>query len=677
MFINLAKNTTKNDNLLPSCGRKSHLQSGCIRFGLPLRPIQTIQAMRKYSAEIFSLLGLLSGIVLQSVGTGWFRLPAVAFGWYLCALLPVGLPVGKEAAACLRKGSIFNEYALMSLAVLGAFCIGEYPEGVAVMLFYSIGERFSDAATDKARSHIRSLLDIRPDRASVLREGRSVTVTPDTVQPGETIEVKPGERVPLDGTLLAESALFDTSALTGESLPRLYRRTESVPAGVIATDKAIRLRVTKPYAESTLSRMLRLVQDAAERKAPAERFMRRFARIYTPAVTAAALLIVLLPFLYSFAATDFTFRFGDWFYRALVFLVISCPCALVVSIPLGYFGGIGAAARQGILFKGGNFLDAITRINVVVFDKTGTLTQGRFRVQQTLPHEASEEELWRWIASLERQSSHPVAQAIVGEAERRHCPFMQAEEAADLPGFGLSGTIEGRKVLVGSPRLFAARSIPCPAGIEEMPETTVLCAVEGQYKGCLLLADMPKEDAKQTIDGLKVLNIDNIQMLSGDKQAIVANLAGQLGIGKAHGDLLPEEKARYVEQLKREKGNRVAFVGDGLNDAPVLALSDVGIAMGGLGSDMAIETADVVIQDDRPSRLLAAIRIGKQTRRIVGQNILLAFGVKAAVLLLGAGGIATLWEAVFADVGVALLAVCNALRLPYRNNGFSINKTKD
>lgn len=619
--------------------------------------------MKKYSSEFISMILLFSGIALQAGNISWFQGAPVPFLWYLCAFLPVGLPVLKEAVESLREKEIFNEYTLMSLATFGAFYIGEYPEGVAVMLFYAIGERFQDAAVGKARSHIRALLDVRPDKASVLRKGEYIVVAPDTVLPGEEIEVKSGERVPLDGELLTNFATFNTAALTGESMPRTYHHSEQIPAGVIVTDKVIHLRVTKPYAESTLSRMLELVQSAAERKAPAELFIRKFARIYTPVVTALAVLIVLLPLLYSLVAPDFTFIFNDWLYRALVFLVISCPCALVVSIPLGYFGGIGAASRRGILFKGGNYLDAITKINTVVFDKTGTLTEGVFRVQQTHPYETTEKELWEWIASLEKQSNHPIAKAIAEEAEARHYTFKKVEEATDVTGMGLSGSIDGREILVGNTRLFTSHSISYPAELQEIPEMIVLCAVDGKYKGYLLLADTPKEDAKETIAGLKNLNINNIQILSGDKQAIVANLAKQLGIEKAYGNLLPEGKVKHLEELKQQATNRIAFVGDGLNDAPVLAMSDVGIAMGGLGSDAAIETADVVIQDDRPSKLITAIRLGKYTQRIVWQNISMAFGVKLIVLLLGAGGIATLWEAVFADVGVALLAIFNAMRI--------------
>ncbi len=623
--------------------------------------------MKKYGLEICSIILLFTGISLQASSAAWFT-PTVMFIWYACALLPVAIPVWKEAWETMRKGDIFNEFTLMSIASIGAFCIEEYPEGVAVMLFYSIGERFQDAAVGKARSQIQALLDIRPDKASLLQDGEYVTVHPETVLPGNEIGVKAGERVPLDGTLLTEYAIFQTAALTGESMPRIYRQGESVPSGIIVTDRTIHIKVTKPYAESTLSRMLEMVQNAAERKAPAELFIRKFARIYTPTVTTLAALIVVLPFLYSCLVPNFQFVFSDWFYRALVFLVISCPCALVISIPLSYFGGIGAASRKGILFKGGNYLDAITRLHTVIFDKTGTLTEGTFRVQQVCPNEATEQELWEWVATLEKQSNHPIAKAIVEEAEQKGYKAFHTNNVSDIAGMGLEGTFGEQHLLIGNTRLMASRSITYPKTLEEIPDTIVLCAVDGEYKGYLLLADSAKEDAKATVKGLKSLNINNIQILSGDKQPIVRNLAKQLGIENAYGNLLPEGKVHHVEEQIRLGNRPIAFVGDGLNDAPVLAISDVGIAMGGLGSDAAIETADVVIQNDRPSQLLTAIRIGKATRHIVWQNIFLALGVKGIVLLMGALGIASLWAAVFADVGVALLAILNAMRIQ-RFNG--------
>lgn len=564
----------------------------------------------------------------------------------------------------IKIESIFNEFTLMGIAVLGAFYLGEYWEGIAVILFYLTGEWFQHKAVHKARSNIKALLDVRPETATLVSGNEYKVVAPDRVQTGDIIEVKTGERVPLDGILLEDSASFNTAALTGESMPRTISRHEEVLAGMIADNKVIRIKVNKPYDQSALARILALVQDAAERKAPAELFIRRFARIYTPVVTGLAVLIVLLPYLYSTIQPEFTFIFDDWFYRALVFLVISCPCALVVSIPLGYFGGIGAASHQGILFKGGNYLDAITKINTVVFDKTGTLTKGVFEVQGvSTTGRTSDKALVHLIASAEYFSNHPIAKAIARYAEEQKIALDTSLKITELAGYGLRTVVDGKEVYIGNTRLLSKHNIPFPAEIRNLPETTVLCAMPGKYLGYIALADSPKPDAAQAINELKNLNIDNIQILSGDKQAIVSKLAEKIGVAQAFGDLSPEGKAAHLERLKANPGNRIAFVGDGINDTPVLALSDVGIAMGGLGSDAAIETADVVIQTDQPSKVATAIKIGKLTHRIVWQNISMAFGVKLLVLLLGAGGVATMWEAIFADVGVALLAIFNAIRI--------------
>lgn len=564
----------------------------------------------------------------------------------------------------IKLESVFNEFTLMGIAVLGAFYLGEYWEGIAVILFYLIGEWFQHKAVHKARSNIKALLDVRPETATVVYNNEYKVTAPDKVQPGDIIEVRTGERVPLDGILLEDSASFNTAALTGESVPRTIRKGEEVLAGMIATEKVIRIKVNRTYDQSALARILALVQDAAERKAPAELFIRRFARIYTPVVTALAVLMVILPYLYSLLQPEFTFVFDDWFYRALVFLVISCPCALVVSIPLGYFGGIGAASHRGILFKGGNYLDAITQINTVVFDKTGTLTQGVFGVQTISAAEGvSPKELLQLIASIENFSNHPIAKAVVRYAEEQLIPLDSSLKITEIAGYGLKTVFNGKEVYVGNARLLSKYEVPYPREINDIAETTVLCAMEGKYMGYISLADSPKPDAAQAIRELKDLNIDNIQILSGDKQTIVSKLAEKIGVTRAFGDLLPEGKVAHLKQLKAKPENRVAFVGDGINDTPVLALSDVGIAMGGLGSDAAIETADVVIQTDQPSKVAEAIKIGKLTHRIVWQNISMAFGVKLLVLLLGAGGMATMWEAIFADVGVALLAIFNAIRI--------------
>ena len=552
----------------------------------------------------------------------------------------------------------------MFVATLGAFYIGEYPEGVAVMLFYSVGELFQEKAVDKAKRNIGALLDVRPEEAAVVRDGRVIIENPQNVKVGETIEIKTGGRVPLDGMMLNEVAAFNTAALTGESVPRSIRMGEEVLAGMIVTDKVIRIKVIRPFDKSALARILELVQNASERKAPAELFIRKFARVYTPIVIGLAVLIVLLPFIYSLITPQFFFTFNDWLYRALVFLVISCPCALVVSIPLGYFGGIGAASRLGILFKGGNYLDAVTKINTVVFDKTGTLTKGTFEVQScNCESGVSEEELIRMIASVESSSTHPIAKAVVNYAGRRDIELSSVTDSKEYAGLGLEAAVNGIQVLAGNGRLLSKFQIEYPPELLSITDTIVVCAIGNKYAGYLLLSDSLKEDAKIAIQNLKALGIQNIQILSGDKQSIVSNFAEKLGISEAYGDLLPDGKVKHLEELRQHAGNQVAFVGDGMNDAPVLALSNVGIAMGGLGSDAAIETADVVIQTDQPSKVAEAIKVGKLTRRIVWQNISLAFGVKLLVLILGAGGLATLWEAVFADVGVALIAIMNAVRI--------------
>ena len=619
---------------------------------------------QEYWKAGLSFILLISGIIMNALGFSFFHKEYVALIWYIVAYLPVGLPVMKEAWENMKEKDYFSEFTLMVVATIGAFYIGEYPEGVAVMLFYTIGELFQDKAVDKAKRNIGALLDVRPEKALVLRDNSLITESPKNVKVGEIIEIKSGERVPLDGVMLNEVAAFNTAALTGESVPRNIRKGEEVLAGMIVTDKVIRIRVTRPFDKSALARILELVQNASERKAPAELFIRKFARIYTPIVIGLAILIVILPFVYSFIDTQFAFVFNDWLYRALVFLVISCPCALVVSIPLGYFGGIGAASRLGILFKGGNYLDAITKINTVVFDKTGTLTKGTFEVQECKSASGiSEKELIKLVASVESDSTHPIAKAIVNHAKLQNVELLPVTDTKEFAGFGLEAMIDGTPVLVGNCRLLSKFNIEYPAELLQVTDTIVVCAIGTDYAGYLLLADTLKEDAKKAIDDLKALHIKNIQILSGDKQSIVTNFAEKLGITDAYGDLLPEGKVRHLEELRQDRTNQIAFVGDGMNDAPVLALSHVGIAMGGLGSDAAIETADVVIQTDQPSKVAEAIKVGKLTRRIIWQNVSLAFGVKLLVLILGAGGIATLWEAVFADVGVALLAIMNAVRI--------------
>ena len=611
-----------------------------------------------------SFILLISGIIMNALELPFFREGYFSLIWYVVAYLPVGLPVMKEAWESMKDKDYFSEFTLMFVATLGAFYIGEYPEGVAVMLFYSVGELFQEKAVDKAKRNIGALLDVRPEEAAVVRDERVVIENPQSVKVGETIEIKTGGRVPLDGMMLNEVAAFNTAALTGESVPRSIRMGEEVLAGMIVTDKVIRIKVIRPFDKSALARILELVQNASERKAPAELFIRKFARVYTPIVIGLAVLIVLLPFIYSLITPQFLFTFNDWLYRALVFLVISCPCALVVSIPLGYFGGIGAASRLGILFKGGNYLDAVTKINTVVFDKTGTHTKGTFEVHFfNCESGVYEEELIRMIASVESSSTHPIAKAVVNYAGQRDIELSSVTDSKEYAGLGLEAAVNGIQVLAGNGRLLSKFQIEYPPELLSITDTIVVCAIGNKYAGYLLLSDSLKEDAKIAIQNLKALGIQNIQILSGDKQSIVSNFAEKLGISEAYGDLLPDGKVKHLEELRQHTENQVAFVGDGMNDAPVLALSNVGIAMGGLGSDAAIETADVVIQTDQPSKVAEAIKVGKLTRRIVWQNISLAFGVKLLVLILGAGGLATLWEAVFADVGVALIAIMNAVRI--------------
>ena len=610
-----------------------------------------------------SFVLLVIGLIGKYSGISWFAESWIEAIWFLVAFLPVGLPVMREAwEAALRK-DFFSEFSLMAIASIGAFCIGEYPEAVAVMLFYTVGERLQLLAVNKASKNISDLLDVRPERTDVWRTGTYMNVSPKDVKVGERIEVKPGGRVPLDGVLLEAEAQFDTSALTGESMPRSIREGEEVLAGMIVQGQAVRIQVNRPYEQSALARILALVKDASERKAPAELFIRRFARIYTPIVILLSFLIVSVPALVGMVTPSFLYVFSDCLYRGLVFLVISCPCALVISVPLGYFGGIGAASRAGILFKGGNYLDAITRVNTVAFDKTGTLTTGRFEVTMVESTGIPASDLLSVLLSVERKSTHPVAQAVVRYAEKQDSVPMEITDMRELAGHGVEAIVNGRQVLVGNIRLLAERDIPVPKELSDSVSTVVVSTIDGKYAGHLLLSDTLKKDAVDAIRRLKDLDVKDIRLLSGDKQEIVNQFAERLGVDKAYGNLLPEDKAAYIERLTAETDKSVAFVGDGMNDAPVLALSDVGIAMGGLGSDAAIESADVVIQTDQPSKVAEAISIGRATRNIVRQNIVGSIGVKVIVLVAGAFGFATLWEAVFADVGVSLLAVLNSIRI--------------
>ncbi|MBL7841914.1 MAG: cadmium-translocating P-type ATPase [Cyclobacteriaceae bacterium] len=572
------------------------------------------------------------------------------------AYLLAGGSVVRMAFRKLKRGDVFNEFVLMSVATLGAFYIGEYTEGVAVMLFYSIGEWFQDSAVQRAKASIKALLDIRPDEVTVLRNGSSQVVKPGEVELEETIQIKPGEKVALDGELLSESASFNTAALTGESKPDTKYKGEQVLAGMINLNTVSEVKVKAKFTDSKLSKILEMVQSATARKSQTQLFISKFAKIYTPIVFFLAVALVAIPY---FVVNDYVFN--EWLYRGLVFLVISCPCGLVVSIPLGYFGGIGLASKNGILMKGGNFLDVMTKVNTIVMDKTGTLTKGVFKVQQIVPADGtSADDLLRMTAALEKNSTHPIAKAVVEKAgdTANNVTVTNVEEIA---GHGLKGSVLGKEILAGNLKLLKKFNISYPQEVETIVDTIVVVAINNAYAGYITIADEIKEDAVEAIKQMHELKLKTV-MLSGDKQSVVDKVAKEVNIDEAFGDLLPEGKVEKVQLLKDE-GKHIAFVGDGVNDAPVVALADAGIAMGGLGSDATIETADVVIQNDQPTKIVAAIKAGKITRRIVWQNIILAMVVKAVVLALGAGGVANLWEAVIADVGVALLAILNAVRI--------------
>lgn len=614
---------------------------------------QTVFQM--FAPAIISFVLLIIAIVFdnylpQSWFTGWIRTI-----WYIIAYLPVGFPVLKEALESARKGSFFSEFLLMSIATIGAFAIGEYPEGVAVMLFYAIGETFQTLAVTRAKANIKTLLDQRPDEVTILENNQPKIIKAKSVQIGSIIQLKPGEKLGLDGELLSDTASFNTAALTGESKPDTKSKGESVLAGMINLNSVAQVRVTALYTDSKLSKILEMVQDATAKKAPTELFIRKFAKIYTPIVVYSAIAICLLPY---FFVDDYIFR--DWLYRALVFLVISCPCALVISIPLGYFGGIGAASKNGILFKGSSFLDIMAAIEVVVMDKTGTLTKGVFNVQKVVAIGIPEADLVKYTAALETKSTHPVGTAII-EYAKGSKKSVSVTDVEEIAGHGLKGKVDGNEILAGNVKLMKKFNISYDPEIDSTPFTIIVVAINQKYAGYFLIADEIKEDAKQAIQSLHSINVKTV-MLSGDKTAVVNAVAKELNIDEAYGDLLPENKVEKVTALK-DKNLKIAFVGDGVNDAPVVALAHAGIAMGGLGSDATIETADIVIQNDQPTKIYTAINIGKKTKQIVWQNITLAFVVKAVVLVLGAGGLATMWEAVFADVGVALLAILNAVRI--------------
>ena len=611
----------------------------------------------KWKAHWDLLLALFILIVLLVLEYGFKielpKIPSLVIN--LVAYLLAGRKVLDLAFRKSKRGDFFNEFVLMSVATIGAFIIGEYEEGVAVMVFYQIGEWFQDAAVNNAKRSIKALLDVRPDEVTVIRNGSPLVADPSIVELDEIIQIKPGEKVALDGELISETASFNTAALTGESKPDTKYKGETILAGMINLNTVAEVKVKSLFKDSKLSKILEMVQDATARKSQTQLFISRFAKVYTPIVFFLAVALCFVP--YFFVAE---YNFETWFYRALVFLVISCPCALVVSIPLGYFGGIGLASRNGILFKGGNFLDVMTKVNTVVMDKTGTLTKGVFKVQQVVANGTDEKELVKLTAALEKNSTHPIAKAVTDYAGNIN-NGIKAEQVEEISGHGLKGNVEGKEILAGNVKLMKKFNVSYPAEIENIVDTIVVTAINNQYAGYITIADEIKEDAVQAVKDMHSLNIKTV-MLSGDKQSVVDVVARKVGIDDAYGDLLPEGKVEKVQQLKNE-GRHIAFVGDGVNDAPVVALADAGIAMGGLGSDATIETADVVIQNDQPHKIVSAIKIGKITRNIVWQNIILAMAVKVFVLVLGAGGVATLWEAVIADVGVALLAIMNAVRI--------------
>lgn len=577
---------------------------------------------------------------------------------FLISYILVGAEVLFRAIKNIFKGQIFDENFLMSIATVGAFSIGEYPEGVAVMLFYQIGELFQSMAVNRSRRSIAELMDIRADYAN-LKAGEEIRkVSPETVKIGDIIIIKPGEKVPLDGVVINGSSAMDTSALTGESVPRNVNEGEDVLSGFINKNGVLTVRVTKEFGESTVAKILELVQNATTRKAETEKFITKFARYYTPAVVFSALAIAIIPPVVIPGSL-----FSDWLYRALIFLVISCPCALVISIPLGFFGGIGAASKNGILIKGSNFLEALNNVETVVFDKTGTLTKGTFNVTGiTAQNGFTGEELLKLAAYAESYSSHPIALSIV-KAYGKEVNKSEIKLYDEIAGYGVKAKVGDRLITVGNTKLLNSEDVPY-SEVDSIG-TAVHVAVDGKYAGYIVISDEIKEDSYNAIRELKSLGVKKVVMLTGDNKLIAGIIAGKLELDEVYSELLPDEKVEKLEMLDKQKSpkGKIIFVGDGVNDAPVLARADIGIAMGGLGSDAAIEAADVVLMTDEPSKLIAGIKIAGRTRKIVMQNIVFALGIKLIVMILGAGGMATMWEAVFADVGVAVIAILNSMRV--------------
>lgn len=588
----------------------------------------------------------------------WKPAEPIRFITFLAIFVLIGFDVIKQAFVNIRKGQVFDENFLMSIATIGAMMIGEYPEAVAVMLFYQIGEYFQHFAVDQSRRSIRELMAIRPEVAHVITETGLVNKQPEEVQIGESVMVKPGERIPLDGTILKGQSLVDTSALTGESLPKEVMSGENVLSGFINKTHPLTIEVKKNYENSTISKLLELVETASSKKAPAEKFITKFARYYTPIVVALAVLLATVPPLL------FEGDFSEWIYRALTFLVISCPCALVISVPLSFFGGIGGASKRGILVKGGNYLELLARTETVVFDKTGTLTKGDFAVQKVVST-IDEKAFMKYVASLENLSTHPIAKAVM---DTYSGPLYEIEEPVEIAGEGINAQVKGQEVLVGNQKLLARYGVEQPENHEI--GTMIYLAIDSQLMGYLVIADTIKADATFAIETLKKVGVKKTVMLTGDAKTIAEQVAKEVRVDAVYSELLPEDKVEKLEALMNATTQKTAFVGDGINDAPVLARADVGIAMGGLGSDAAIEAADVVIMNDEPSKLAEAIQISRKTLKIVKQNIAFAIGVKVIVLVLGAIGFASMGNAVFADVGVTLIAVLNAMR------GLSVKKVK-
>ena len=577
---------------------------------------------------------------------------------FSAALLCVGAEVLLRAGRNILHGQIFDENFLMSIAAICAFILGDYPEATAVMLFYQIGEYFQSRAVNRSRRSIAELMDIRPDYANISRDGQLVKVYPDEVHVGDTIVVKPGERVPLDAVVVEGRSSVDSSALTGESLPREIREGDMLLSGCVNINGLLTATVSKEFAESTASRILELVENAGAKKSRSENFITKFARYYTPIVVIVAVLLAVIPPLFVPGQL-----FSDWVYRAMVFLVTSCPCALVISVPLGFFGGIGGASRNGVLVKGGNYLEALADTEIVVFDKTGTLTRGVFRVKEIVPQQMSPQELLRLAAYAESSSNHPISLSL-REAWGQEIDRNQIEAVEELAGLGVEAVISGAKVLAGNEKLMRQEQVPMSE--QQLPGGTIVhLAVNGCYAGYILIADELKGDAVEAVTKLKAAGIKKTVMLTGDDQSIAAEVAATVGVDEFYARLLPADKVAKVEELLNSKSARgkLAFVGDGINDAPVLARADIGIAMGGLGSDAAIEAADVVLMTDEPAKISDAIGISQRTLRFVRQNIVFALAVKLVILVLGAIGMASMWAAVFADVGVAVLAILNAMRV--------------